>query len=287
VTGFAESLVAVLRSPILAYEAVLLAACLALIGAEAGWSRVRGLHLYDPGESLVNFTTYAGFFLVTALWTYWVYGAYQWAYAHRVASITTGGFHLGARHAWEWGALLLADDFIFYWHHRALHRVRLLWTSHYTHHSSRFFNLSCAFRQTWLPFFAWPFWIVLPLLGFDPLMVLSMQFASLFWQVLLHTQVVGRLGPLEWIFNTPSHHRVHHGADAPYVDKNFGGILIVWDRLFGTFQAERADTPLRYGLHEPIAGLNPLSFTLREFGRWLHDVARTPLQALHATFAPP
>ncbi len=129
---------------------------------------------------------------------------------------------------------------------------------------------SMALRQTWMPFLATPFWLVLPWLGFDPLMVLSAQLASLVFQSLLHTELVGRLGPLGWVFNTPGHHRVHHAADEDLLDKNFGGILIVWDRMLGTFHG---GTPRSYGTG--AERYNPISVSFHEWGVLARDVLRS------------
>ncbi|MGH8530331.1 MAG: sterol desaturase family protein [Nevskiales bacterium] len=278
-----------LGNPILVFEALLIAAYAVLIMGEAGWSRLRGLGLYAPGETVLNVILYIGFFGINVVWAYFVFQSYRWAFDHRVLNLSAGGFHYGIHRWWDWALLFLFDDMVFYWHHRLLHGVRLLWTSHITHHSSTFFNLSAAFRQTWLPFFALPFWIVLPWIGFDPFMVMLVQLISLFWQVSLHTQVVPKLGPLEWIFVTPSHHRVHHGANAPYLNRNFGGILIIWDRLFGTFQAEDERVPVRYGLVQNIQSLNPLKHAFGEFSAWLRDLlsSRSVREASAYTFASP
>jgi len=133
-------------------------------------------------------------------------------YEHRIFEIGTG--------PWAWVLLFLAEDFVYYWWHRGSHEVRLLWAAHENHHSSRHYNLSTALRQSWTtPFTTLPFYVCLPLLGFHPLMVQTQVAVSLLYQFWLHTELVGRLGPLEWAFNTPSHHRVHHGTQVEYLDR--------------------------------------------------------------------
>ncbi|UGT61364.1 sterol desaturase family protein [Nocardia asteroides] len=187
------------------------------------------------------------------------------------AAYTVSPLHLPADTWWFWALLFLADDLAFYCYHRTHHTVRVLWASHVVHHSSRFFNLSTALRQPWTPFTAMPFWLPLALLGFPPWAILLQQSVSLLYQFFLHTERVGRLwAPVEFVFNTPSHHRVHHGANPEYLDRNYGGILIVWDRLFGTFEPELAR--VRYGLTTNIATFNPVRVATHEFAAIWRDV---------------
>ena len=192
---------------------------------------------------------------------------YAWLYLHRVADIGTAW--------WTWIVLLLGEDLCYYWFHRVHHEVRLLWACHVNHHSSQRFNLSTALRQPLLTPLSEPiFWAPLPLIGFPPWMVLLAQTWSLFYQFWIHTEAVDRLGPLEWFMNTPSHHRVHHGKNVPYLDKNHGGIFIIWDRLFGTFAAESEH--VAYGLTKDIQTFNPLRIGFHEFAAIGRDVVRAP-----------
>jgi sterol desaturase/sphingolipid hydroxylase (fatty acid hydroxylase superfamily) len=274
---------------ILALEMIVIGAYAIAATLEAGYSRLSGRKLYHAGETALNLTMYTGFFLINVAYAYFIFVAYSFMYSHRLLDWGPGGWQVATAGLWVWLLLMVCDDFVFYWFHRASHRVRLLWASHITHHTSQYMNLSAAFRQTWTPFVALPFWLVLPWLGFDPLMVMSVTLINLFIQTAFHTQVVPKLGPIEWIFNTPSHHRVHHGANAPYTDRNFGGVLIIWDRLFGTFQVEQEKNPVRYGLSENIRGLNPLTHAFGEFGNWLRDLsrARSLREVLGYSFLPP
>jgi sterol desaturase/sphingolipid hydroxylase (fatty acid hydroxylase superfamily) len=172
---------------------------------------------------------------------------------------------------WAWVLLFLADDLAYYWFHRVSHVSRLFWASHVVHHSSQHFNLSTALRQTWVPMTYLPFWLPLLLVGFPPWMVLLAQSWSLIYQFGLHTERIGRLPrPLEAVLNTPSHHRVHHGANEQYLDRNYGGILIVWDRLFRSFipESER----VRYGLTKNIETFNPVSVAFGEYGALARDL---------------
>lgn len=180
------------------------------------------------------------------------------------AAYTVAPVHLPMNEPLVWIALFAADDLAFYWYHRTHHTVRVLWASHVVHHSSRYFNLSTALRQPWTPFTALPFWLPLAFLGFPPWAILFQQSVSLLFQFFLHTERVGKLwAPVEFVFNTPSHHRVHHGSNPRYLDRNYGGILIVWDRLFGTFEPE--SERVRYGLTTNISTHNPVRVATHEF----------------------
>jgi len=206
--------------------------------------------------------------------------AFLWLYDHRIADL--GGAW------WSWIILFLAEDCCYYWFHRTHHEIRALWAAHESHHSSRRYNFSTALRQPLLTPFTGPiFWAPLPLLGFPVWMVLTAQAWSLIYQFWLHTEAVDRLGPLEWVLNTPSHHRVHHGKNLRYLDKNHGGVLIVWDRLFGTFARE--DERVIYGLTKDITTYNPLKIGLHEIGAIAHDMGRAPTLAgkLGYLLAPP
>ncbi|MFF5012977.1 sterol desaturase family protein [Streptomyces sp. NPDC001165] len=180
-------------------------------------------------------------------------------------------WQLSPSSAWTWVLLFFADDLAYYAFHRAHHRVRVLWASHVVHHSSLRFNLSTALRQSWTPMTGLPFWLPLALLGIPPWMILLQQAFSLVYQFFLHTERVDKLWrPVEWFFNTPSHHRVHHGSNDVYLDRNYGGILIVWDRLFGTFEPE--GERVVYGLTKNIGTYNPVRVAFHEFAAVWRDV---------------
>jgi sterol desaturase/sphingolipid hydroxylase (fatty acid hydroxylase superfamily) len=167
-------------------------------------------------------------------------------------------------------ALFLLADLAFYVEHRCSHRIGLLWASHSVHHSSEKMLVTTAFRLSWTPILSGVFLFYLPIvwIGYDPAWVYGMVSASLTYQFFVHTELVPRVGWLEWVVNTPSAHRVHHASNAEYLDKNYGGVLLVWDHLFGTYQAERPDIPIRYGLlHPRSAPNNPLVIAYE--GLWL------------------
>ena len=172
---------------------------------------------------------------------------------------------------WVWVVVFFADDLAYYWFHRAHHEVRILWASHVVHHSSQHYNLSTALRQTWTPFGSLLFWAPLALVGIPPWAIFLMQSVSLLYQFFLHTERVERLpGPVEWVMNTPSHHRVHHGMNGAYLDRNYGGILIIWDRLFRTFEPERERVV--YGLTTQLRTFNPLVVATHEYVSIWRDV---------------
>jgi sterol desaturase/sphingolipid hydroxylase (fatty acid hydroxylase superfamily) len=240
-----------------------------LLVAEAVYVRARKGHgAYDVADAVANMGMYGGYLLILFVWSPFLFLIYD--AVHEFAP-----FDLGRESRlpmWlVWTLLVVAEDLCFYVFHRASHRVRLLWASHENHHSSTSFNLSVALRQTWTPFIAFVFWLPLPLLGFDPFMILTVQMASLTFQAFLHTELVGALGPFGLVFNTPAHHRVHHGADPECLDKNFGGVLIIWDRLFASFHA---GAPSSYGVPGTPRRLNPIAIGFGEWRAMILDLVR-------------
>ncbi len=175
-------------------------------------------------------------------------------------------------HWWTVLLVLLAQDFFYYWSHRGHHVIRILWACHVVHHSSRKFNLSTALRQPWTSLTSWPFYLPLIALGVHPAVLAFCSSVNLVYQFWIHTERVDRLPrPLEFTLNTPSHHRVHHASQGGYLDRNFGGILIVWDRLFGSFTAE-TERPV-YGLTKNITTYNPLRVATHEYAAIARDLA--------------
>ncbi|QXE37528.1 sterol desaturase family protein [Streptomyces sp. GMY02] len=172
---------------------------------------------------------------------------------------------------WTVPLMLLAQDFFYYWSHRGHHVVRILWACHVVHHSSRKFNLTTALRQPWTSLTVWPFYVPLIACGVHPAALAFCSSANLVYQFWVHTERIDRLPrAFEYVLNTPSHHRVHHASQGGYLDRNFGGILIVWDRLFGSFVAE-TERPV-YGLTKNIATYNPLRVATHEYAAIARDV---------------
>jgi len=207
---------------------------------------------------------------------------YHWVYQQRLLdfAMTPLAFVL----------LFFGLELCFYGFHRASHRIRWFWAAHVVHHSSEHMNFTTASRQSLFYGFAgnWLFYLPLVWLGFAPQWVLFMFSASLAYQYFIHTQAVGKLWrPLEWLLNTPSHHRVHHGRNPQYIDRNYGGVLILYDRLFGTFTEE--DEPVEYGITRPVRSFNPLWLNLHEWVDLIRDIARPgPLyQRLRHLWMPP
>jgi sterol desaturase/sphingolipid hydroxylase (fatty acid hydroxylase superfamily) len=172
--------------------------------------------------------------------------------------------------------LVLAQDFFYYWFHRASHRVRWLWASHVTHHSSERLNLSTAFRQslTYPISGMWLFWLPLALLGFEPTHIVAVVAINLGFQFFVHTQAIGKLGWIEKVFNTPSIHRVHHARNPKYIDRNYAGVLVIWDRLFGTYVEEDDAVPCDFGIVGQLHSHNPITLTFHEWIAMLRDAAR-------------
>ena len=166
---------------------------------------------------------------------------------------------------WAWLLVLFADDFCYYWFHRVSHENRLFWASHVVHHSSKNYNLSTALRQTWTgSFMSFIFWLPMAILGFHPVMILAQMSISLLYQYWIHTELIKKMpGWFEAVFNTPSHHRVHHATNPQYLDRNHAGILIIWDKIFGTFEPE-IEKPV-YGLVKNIETYNPLKIAFLEW----------------------
>jgi sterol desaturase/sphingolipid hydroxylase (fatty acid hydroxylase superfamily) len=189
-------------------------------------------------------------------------------------------------------ALFLLTDLAFYIEHRLSHRVRLLWASHSVHHSTEQLVAAAAFRLSWTPILSGVFLFYLPIvwIGYDPVWVFGMASAGLTYQFFVHTELVKRIGWLDWFVNTPSAHRVHHASNPEYIDKNFGGVLMIWDHLFGTYQAERPDIKIRYGLSHPrSSATNPFVIAYEELWRMLKEIRATNnwRERLRSVLGPP
>ncbi len=181
------------------------------------------------------------------------------------------GWSIGA-----WVAALILDDFCFYWHHRFSHRIRVLWAAHIVHHSSEYFNLGTSFRNGWVIFFYKPvFWLWMPFIGFHPVMVLTAMAINTSYQFWLHTQKISSLGWIEKIFNTPHLHQIHHSQNTEYIDKNFGGILMIWDRLFGTYHPGIKGGRLQFGVTTPPGSFHPIKIVTHEYESIWKDLRQT------------
>jgi alkylglycerol monooxygenase len=187
-----------------------------------------------------------------------------------------------------WTVILLLDDFFYYWFHRVSHESRLFWNMHVVHHSSDHYNLSVAVRQSWFGgITGWVFYVPIALLGFPPEMMLAAHGLNLLYQFWIHTQFVPRMGVLEYVLNCPSHHRVHHGVNEQYLDKNYGGILIIWDRMFGSY-VDEIEKP-RYGIIKPLNSFNPVWANLHAWVEMFQEMRqrRTWWEKLRCVWGPP
>lgn len=255
-----------------------------LIAVEVLWDRWRGLGLYRLGDTLANIgcgimDQSSGLFSKVL-----TVGAYT-AVFHTTASWRGWEF---SDHPAIWLGAFVLTDFAYYWAHRLSHEVNLLWIGHSVHHQSEDYNLGVALRQSVLQkvLLMWVYW-PLAMLGFPPEMFLTSMAINLLYQFWIHTELIDRMGPLEWVLNTPSHHRVHHGRNPEYIDRNHAGVFILWDRMFGTFQEEIVKPT--YGVTRPTDSFNPVLAQWKPVADLWADLQRIPgiLDKLRFLFAPP
>ena len=257
---------------------------MASIVIEAFVARRRAPDAYDLPDALTSLH----FGILSQVWGAFTrvigFGVYVLAFEH--LRVTT----LPADRVWVWLSALLFYDFCYYWAHRAGHEINLFWASHQVHHSSEYYNLTTALRQTATGgFTSWPFYIVMAVAGVPPVVFVTVGLIDLLYQYWVHTEFVGKLGWLDRVFVTPSNHRVHHGQNDYCIDRNYGGILVVWDRLFGTFTEERDGEKIVYGVRKPLASYNAAWGNLNVWTDLLRSslAAPTPLAALRVWIDPP
>jgi sterol desaturase/sphingolipid hydroxylase (fatty acid hydroxylase superfamily) len=259
---------------------------LAMIAVEAAfaqWSIVKArYHVKDTAASL---GMQVGNIVMNLSMAGVVFAGLTAAYDHRWLELSPSS-------PWAWAALFVLDDFTYYWFHRISHECRFWWAAHVNHHSSQEYNLSTAVRQSWTSVIVgtWTPWIPLAFLGFPPTMILAEQGFNLFYQFWIHTEAVGRMPRwFEYLFNTPSHHRVHHASNPRYLDRNYAGVLMVWDRLFGTFAGECEEERPRYGIVKNIDTFNPVRIAFHEWTSIARDLtaARSWREAVGLLFGPP
>ncbi|RNI35768.1 sterol desaturase family protein [Hanamia caeni] len=226
-------------------------------------------HDFDIKDVLSSVGIMLGRTPIAAITNGFILYLYTLLYAHRL-------FNMPHLYFFVWVICFFADDFSFYWFHRASHSIRFLWASHQVHHSSQKFTFAVGIRVPWTADFTgnFLFWCWIPLIGIKPEMVLYMKSISVLYQFWLHTETITKLPNwFEAFFNTPSHHRVHHGCDIEYLDKNNGGTLIIWDKLFGTFQEELFKP--QYGLSDHFKSFNPVTIAFHGWRRIFADVRKT------------
>ncbi|MEY3444875.1 MAG: hypothetical protein RLZZ519_3156 [Bacteroidota bacterium] len=253
------------------------------IGIEILIRRREHLAPYQSGDAWASLGMGVGSAIINMGTKTLAFLAMLWLYDHRLFPIPNVW--------WSWILLVFLEDFTFYIHHRTCHEIRLFWAAHVNHHSSQQYNLAIALRQSWGELFHKYFWWMwLPFLGFHPLMVITAMTISLIYQFFLHTEVVHKFPAfIEFIFNTPSHHRVHHAKNVRYLDRNHAGMLIIWDRLLGTFEPELDEEKVVYGITTDIHTNNPLVIATHEYANLARDVAKAPTLGakLKYIFAPP
>ncbi|MCW5773732.1 MAG: sterol desaturase family protein [Rhodospirillaceae bacterium] len=241
----------------------------ALIALEVLWFR-RGHRAYPWRESLISIGVWLGRIATGLL------GAGVLAFVYEALWRATP-LRIPLDNAWSWALLFVGVEFFYYWFHRCSHEIRWLWATHAVHHSAEEIHLIAAYRLGWTSLLSgsWIFYLPLIAAGFHPTAVLLMIGINLTYQFWLHTVAIDTLPRwFSYVFNTPAHHRVHHAVNPDYLDTNYGGVLILFDRWFGTFAAERAGDPCRYGLVDPITSGNPFVIAFREWWRMGRDVLR-------------
>lgn len=249
------------------YQSTVFLLLLTLILAEACWYLVRQPQAYQSKELLTNFSIFAGYQVTKLLFTGWLVAVLTWAVPYRLFSLpNTLSIYLLA---------IVVVDFLYYCQHRILHQVKFFWAIHEVHHSSSGYNLTTSMRLNWMgPLVAPFFFLPAVLLGFEVKQIMAFFLLNLLYQFWLHTQTIPTLGPLEGLLNTPSAHRVHHGSNAYCIDKNFGGIFMLWDRLLNTYQPEGA--PVVYGITSGFRGHNPFKLVFGPMWAYLHH--KLPLE---------
>ncbi|MCJ0743071.1 sterol desaturase family protein [Pedobacter montanisoli] len=221
-----------------------------LIGVELAYAFYKKLNYYRLNDSLANLSQGIGSQIVGLSMKTILFFGYKYIFEHwRLFDLP--------HNIWIWIILFIGVDFFYYWFHRMSHQVNALWAAHIVHHQSEEYNLTVALRQSWFQgWFSWVFYLPLAFIGFDPIMFLTLSSFNTLYQFWIHTRAIKNMGFLEYIINTPSHHRVHHGSNPKYIDKNHAGTLIIWDRMFGTFQKEEEE--VYYGITTPLASWNPV-----------------------------
>ena len=245
-----------------------------LILLEMMWAKRRAPTAYEPRDTLTSLLLGLGSTAVGIAVAGSLYAAATWLYQWR---IYTFGWQW-----WVWGLAFVLDDLGYYIGHRLGHRVRWFWASHVNHHSSQHYNLSTALRQTWTGPVALSFLFRIPLAlaGFHPAMLATCAGFNLIYQFWIHTETIGRCPRwFEWLMNTPSHHRVHHATNPRYLDRNYAGVFMLWDRLFRSFTPEDAADPARYGITRQLGSFNLLWAAFHEWIAIGSDVWRAPWRA--------
>lgn len=227
------------------YIALAIPVFLVLIGVELAFARHEQKEFYRFNDAINDLSCGIAQQVVGIFSKVLIFAGYLWIYEN------FRWLEISPKSVLAWIVLLFGVDLCYYWFHRVSHRMNAPWAAHIVHHQSEEYNLAVALRQgTFQSWFSWIFYLPLAIIGFPPPMFLAMSAFDTLYQFWIHTRAIDRLGPLEWFMNTPSHHRVHHARNPKYLDKNYAGIFIIWDRMFGTFEPE--EEPVVYGVTEPL-----------------------------------
>jgi sterol desaturase/sphingolipid hydroxylase (fatty acid hydroxylase superfamily) len=265
-------------------RSLIVATALGFIALEYALGRLVHRDIHDWRESATSLAVALGQNAMRALEAGVVAVPFFFVYDHRLLDVS-------ATDPLALSVLFLGSEFLYYWQHRASHRIRWMWATHAVHHSATRLNLTAAIRLGWTENISGNFLFFLPLalLGFHPVAIVAMLGINLLYQFFIHTELAPRLGPLEWVLNTPRHHRVHHASNETCLDKNYGGVLIIFDRLFGTFAEPPQAEPLRYGLVGAAPSYNPIAIALGQWIAMLRDARRAhgPAATFRTLFGPP
>lgn len=255
---FRESLLIIITTPIY----------ILVIGSEIVFSHLRRKHLYSTKGVIANVYLSALNFSLDILLRGFCLLVLNYFYGFHFFAIENAMLY--------WVILAIAEDFMFYWLHRIDHFCRFFWAVHVTHHSSEEYNLTVGFRSSvFQPLYRFIYFIPISLMGFEGKDIMFMYAATQIYGILVHTQTVKKLGVFEYLLVTPSHHRVHHASNVKYLDKNMGMFLIIWDKMFGTFQKEEDNEPVKFGLTTNINTYHPLKMVFHEWANIIRDITKS------------
>ncbi|GAA4046096.1 sterol desaturase family protein [Parerythrobacter jejuensis] len=246
-----------------------------LVLIEMVWAWRSRPEAYEPKDTLVSLSFGLGSTIAGALSGGFAVFVFMTAYDYRLLDFGPEWWAVW----WAWPLCFVLDDLKYYWVHRAGHRIRWMWASHVNHHSSQHYNLSTALRQSWTGSFTFGLLFALPLvfLGFHPGMIAIVGGFNLIYQFWIHTEAIDRMPRwFEAVLNTPSHHRVHHATNPRYLDRNYAGVFIIWDKMFGTFEPETNEEDIRYGIVKQLGSFNLLWAVLHEWIGMVQDIWRAP-----------
>lgn len=239
------------------------------------WSKRNARIKYETKDAITSLAMGSGSVVSGIIFGSMIFAFAGWIYQYRIWDISLDWSNA----LWLIPLIFVMDDLAYYWFHRTAHRVRWFWAAHVNHHSSQHYNLTTALRQTWTGFFALSFLFRMPLflIGFPPALIFFLAGLNLIYQYWIHTEAIDKMPRwFEAVMNTPSHHRVHHATNARYLDRNYAGVFIIWDRMFGTFEPETHDEKIQYGIVKNLETHNIFKVAFHEWAGIAHDVWAAP-----------